>query len=146
MKVVESNVKSYKVTELENLDPITIMVEDFGEGRAEVTIKIYGESWTSYWGSMGGSVKEFFTRTNVQYLVNCFERGIRATSDVKDTCAMLTLLKSSINSISGDLYFSRSPLLQRLATELFARSQTRESLQLQSMLSLALVSSGQRWR
>ena len=88
MKVVESKVKSYKITELESLDPITIMVEDFDEGSAEVTIKIYGESWTAYWGSMGGNVKEFFTRTNVQYLANCFERGIRADSDVKDTCAM----------------------------------------------------------
>ena len=98
MKVVESNIKSYKVTELENLDPITIMVEDFGEGRAEVTIKIYGESWTSYWGSMGGSVKDFFTRTNVPYLVNCFDRGIRPTSENVDKSAMKEVFEARIKT------------------------------------------------
>lgn len=99
MKIVESSIKSYKATELENLDPITIMVEDFGEGSAEVTIKIYGESWTSYWGSMGGSVKDFFTRTNVPYLVNCFDRGIRATSENVDKSAMKEVFESKIKTL-----------------------------------------------
>lgn len=99
MRVVESEIKSYKVTELESLDPITIMVEDFGEGSAEVTIKIYGESWTAYWGSMGGSVKEFFTRTNVQYLVNCFDSGIRATSENVDKSAMKDVFKAKIKTL-----------------------------------------------
>lgn len=98
MKIVESSIKSYKVTELDNLDPITIMVEDLGEGRAEVTIKIYGESWTAYWGSMGGTVKEFFTRTNVTYLVNCFDRGIRATSDIVDKSTMRDVFEDKIKS------------------------------------------------
>tara|TARA_R110002012_G_scaffold49804_5_gene128920 strand:- start:30085 stop:30594 length:510 start_codon:yes stop_codon:yes gene_type:complete len=98
MKIVESSIKSYKVTELDSLDPLTIMVEDFGGGRAEVTIKIYGESWTSYWGSMGGSVKDFFTRTNVPYLVNCFDRGIRKTSENVDKSAMKEVFEYKIKS------------------------------------------------
>ena len=97
MKVIESSVKSYKVTELDNLDPITIMVEGW-YGEAEVTIKIYGESWTAYWGSMGGTVKEFFTRTNVQYLVNCFDRGIRETSENVDKSAMKEVFEVKIKS------------------------------------------------
>ncbi len=88
MKIEHKLVKSIKVSELDSLDSIEILISEYGEGAADVTIKCYGESWTSYWGSMGGNVKEFFTRTNVSYLVNCFERGIRADSDVKDTCAM----------------------------------------------------------
>ncbi len=88
MKIEHKLVKSIKVSELDSLDPIEILISEYGEGSADVTIKCYGESWTSYWGSMGGNVKEFFTRTNVGYLVNCFERGIRADSDVKDTSAM----------------------------------------------------------
>ncbi len=88
MKIEHKLVKSIKVSGLDSLDPIEILISEYGEGAADVTIKCYGESWTSYWGSMGGNVKEFFTRTNVSYLVNCFERGIRADSDVKDTSAM----------------------------------------------------------
>ena len=98
MKIVESSIKSYRVTELDSLDPLTIMVEYFGGGRAEVTIKIYGESWTSYWGSMGGSVKDFFTRTNVPYLVNCFDRGIRKTSENVDKSAMKEVFEYKIKS------------------------------------------------
>ncbi len=76
MKVVESKMNKMVLTELESLDPVTVLIEEFEEGRAQVIIKCYDKSWTSYWGSMGGDIKKFFTRTDVCYLVNCFDRGI----------------------------------------------------------------------
>tara|TARA_R100000541_G_C1897352_1_gene83929 strand:- start:3415 stop:4038 length:624 start_codon:yes stop_codon:yes gene_type:complete len=88
MKVTKSLVESILVEDIPRLDPVTILVNNLGEGRAEVTIKCYDKSWTAYWGSMGGSVEEFFSRVNVGYLVNCFDRGIRSESDEKDTDAM----------------------------------------------------------
>ena len=47
-------------------------------------------------GSMGGSVEEFFSRVNVAYLVNCFDRGIRSESDVKDIRAMEETFRKNI--------------------------------------------------
>lgn len=88
MKIEESLIKQIKVSDLERLDPITIVVEDVAYGKAHVTIKCYDKSWTSYWGAMGGSVKDFFSRVNVGYLVNCFDRGISSTTDEKDIESM----------------------------------------------------------
>lgn len=88
MKIEESLIKQIKVSDLERLDPITIIVEDIAEGKANVTIKCFDKSWTSYWGAMGGDVKDFFSRCNVPYLVNCFDRGIREETDEKDVNEM----------------------------------------------------------
>lgn len=88
MKVTKSLVESILVEDIPSLDPVTILVNNLGEGQAEVTIKCYDKSWTSYWGSMGGTVEDFFSRVNIDYLVNCFDRGIRSESDEKDTNSM----------------------------------------------------------
>ena len=87
MKIEESLIKQIKVSDIERLDPIIIIVEDVACGKANVTIKCFDKSWTSYWGAMGGSVKDFFSRVNVGYLVNCFDRGIRSETDEKDVQA-----------------------------------------------------------
>ncbi len=56
------------------LDPIGVFVEDFKPGQAKVTIEIFGEAWTYYWGSMGPhTLQEFFT--DVPYLATKFCRG-----------------------------------------------------------------------
>jgi len=88
MKIEESLIKQIKVSDLDRLDPITIIVEDIAEGKANVTIKCFDKSWTSYWGAMGGDVKDFFSRCNVGYLVNCFDRGISPETDDKDVNEM----------------------------------------------------------
>lgn len=88
MKIEESLIKQIKVSDIERLDPITIIVEDIACGKANVTIKCFDKSWTSYWGAMGGSIKGFFSRVNVGYLVNCFDRGISPRTDEKDVYEM----------------------------------------------------------
>ena len=98
MIVQESLVKKLYITELDRLDPVTILVEDYGDGRSEVIIKCYDQSWTSYWGSMGGSVKYFFSRVNVNYLVNCFSRGIRPTTDNIDKHKMSKVFEQKIRT------------------------------------------------
>ncbi len=88
MKVVEEFIRQIKITEVDGLDPVRVMIEEYSHGQAKVVIECYGQSWSSYWGSMGGDLKEFFTRTNVGYLVNCFDRGISSTTGELDTHTM----------------------------------------------------------
>lgn len=90
MKIEIGNIKQIKISDVEGLDPIRVMVEEYGHGEAKVIIDCYGQSWSSYWGSMGGTLREFFTRTNVDYLLNCFDRGLRPTTQELDTQAMQT--------------------------------------------------------
>jgi len=96
MKIEESLIKQIKVLDIERLDPITIIVEDVACGKANVTIKCFDKSWTSYWGAMGGSVKDFFSRVNVGYLVNCFDRGISYETDEKDVHEMTKTFNKKI--------------------------------------------------
>jgi hypothetical protein len=58
-----------------NLDPITVYLEDEGEGRGRATIVCYNEAWTCYWGSMRGSLLDFMARCNSSYLVGCMTTG-----------------------------------------------------------------------
>ena len=99
MKIEESLIKQIKVSDIERLDPIIIIVEDVACGKANVTIKCFDKSWTSYWGAMGGSVKDFFSRVNVGYLVNCFDRGIRSETDEKDVHEMTKTFNKKIREL-----------------------------------------------
>lgn len=54
MKVTTSLVTQLKITEVPNLDPIDVMLENFEPGKGRITIRCYTKAWTSYWGGMSG--------------------------------------------------------------------------------------------
>ncbi|MFQ2454620.1 hypothetical protein ACK31M_19785 [Aeromonas caviae] len=69
MKVAVSQTTRLALTELENLDPITVYLENHEPGRGSITIKCFDESWTAAWGAMGGrSVEAFFISCDDHYL------------------------------------------------------------------------------
>jgi hypothetical protein len=70
MKVIESTVRTLKISELENLDPISVYLENFEPGKGKITIECYGKSWSSYWPAMGGTIEEFFMGISEDYAVN----------------------------------------------------------------------------
>ncbi|WP_116364395.1 hypothetical protein [Parahaliea mediterranea] len=77
MEVSISQVEKMRITGAEGLDPISVIFEDFGPGQGKVTIEIYGEAWSHYWGAMGEQhkVKSFFASCNDDYLALKFIRG-----------------------------------------------------------------------
>lgn len=69
------------ISEIANLDPITIFLEDI-EGRCsnagKVTITCFDKAWVAYFGSIGQrKVAEFIASCDTEYLVNSFSRGIK---------------------------------------------------------------------
>lgn len=73
MKVNRSQVEKIRIEDIgqsHNLDPINCIIENYGEGRGKITIDCYGDVWTGFWGSMGGTVEEFFQRASNDYLIN----------------------------------------------------------------------------
>ena len=74
MKVSTSTITKVLIDNVQNsyrLDPITVFLEDHGQGRGEITIKCYGESWTAYWGAMGdNTIIEFFCDCDEHYIAN----------------------------------------------------------------------------
>ncbi|CAH0531245.1 hypothetical protein [Vibrio hippocampi] len=69
MKIEQSNVTKLYLSEIPRLDPIGVFIEDYSKSQGKITIECFGESWSHYWGAMGGrTLAEFFTSCNTSYL------------------------------------------------------------------------------
>lgn len=75
MKIEQSQVTKLLLTELDRLDPVTVLLEDYGDNRGKVIIECYGKSWSTYWGSMGGTLTWFIQAMDSGYIANCLDRG-----------------------------------------------------------------------
>lgn len=69
MKIESKLVTQLTITDVKNLDPIRVFMEDLGPNQGRLIIECYGKSWSTYWGSMGGTLAEFIRDVNVGYIV-----------------------------------------------------------------------------
>lgn len=60
---------------LGELDPITVILQDHGNGRGTLIVTCYASAWTCYWGAMGTTLREFISRSFPDYLAGCLIRG-----------------------------------------------------------------------
>lgn len=73
MQVELSTVQKLNLTDLmgepHKLDPISVILEDFEPGKGKIIIECYGQSWSAYWGGMGGKdIASFFCRCDEHYI------------------------------------------------------------------------------
>lgn len=72
MKVSVSTVTNIKITELERLDPVCVMVENFALGVGSITITNFGDAWHASWRAMSDrTVEQFFIDCGNNYLIGC---------------------------------------------------------------------------
>lgn len=105
MKVTETKVQSIEITEVERLDPIRVMAENYGPGQGRITITCYGKAWTSAWFAMGGdTVQAFFIRVSNDYLIGNFTPQMQSEVD-DDNDANLEFVKEEICKLrrSGEI-------------------------------------------
>lgn len=120
MHVEESTTTKLVISEIENLDPVTVFLEDFGPSQGRITIGCWGESWTSYWGAMGGrTISRFFAECDEHYLAGNLASGL---SDTRFDPAVLAqdsklLVIERRKNIRRGLEFG--PLEKELARQLF---------------------------
>jgi len=70
MKIERTKVEKLKLTELDALDPITVILEDIAPRQGKIIIECYGQSWSSYWGGMGDrTISQFFCSCDNGYLI-----------------------------------------------------------------------------
>ena len=71
MRVETTTVTKLKISSIDALDPIGVILEDFEPRKGQITICCYGKAWTAYWGGMGGhTIAEFFTSCDEHYIAN----------------------------------------------------------------------------
>lgn len=81
MTTVQENITRLKI---ENTD---VFLEELGESRGKLTVSdTYGHNYSTYWGAMGCTLKEFICRINSDYFANnlmgyasMYEIDIKAT-------------------------------------------------------------------
>lgn len=107
-----TNLEAFKVTSamrrpgLGELDPITVILQDHGDGRGTLIVTCYASAWTCYWGAMGNSatkLRDFMSGVSAEYIAGCLIRGRNLTNQrhkrlehayLEDICRAI---KASIN-------------------------------------------------
>ncbi|CAK1778224.1 conserved hypothetical protein [Vibrio crassostreae] len=65
MNIQHSTVFKLRITEVENIDPIEVYLEDLEPHKGQITLNCWGNSWTAFWGGMGSRlITEFFRDCN----------------------------------------------------------------------------------
>lgn len=102
MKVEKSTVTKLHLTELKNLDPVTVIFENYELGKGKIIIECYGRSWSSFWPAMGCTIEEFFISCDDDYLAKNLQY-MPATVDDEDAIQQM-IWKAVIKSRRhGDL-------------------------------------------
>ena len=98
LKITSSQITKHVISGVPNLDPITLILEDFGPGQGKVTITSFEGSWSHYWSHMGdkNKVAGFFCGCSDDYLVRKLSSGIRHEIDCDEPDALEALLKKEI--------------------------------------------------
>jgi hypothetical protein len=83
MKIETSMVKKLRITDIQGLDPISVIAENFGAGSGKITIECFGESWSHYWSHMGEqyTLETFFCEASDGYIAGKLCRGREDEAD-----------------------------------------------------------------
>lgn len=122
MKIEETTVTKLVITDVPDLDPVAVYVEDLGPQRGKMTITCFDDAWSYFWGAMGvgRDMRNFFISCDVDYLANKF-RG-RAPRHETDTDKIEAEAKRHILEHRRDGSFSKEEAREKyeLAEELRA--------------------------
>ncbi|EPP1150951.1 hypothetical protein ACULTK_004477 [Yersinia enterocolitica] len=70
MEIEISQSVKMRLSGLERLDPIEVLVDDYEPGKGKITITCYGKAWTASWFAMSGqTISQFFRRCGNDYLI-----------------------------------------------------------------------------
>lgn len=96
MKVERIDVMAFTITDVDRLDPIRVMIENYELGKGRITITCFGKAWTTAWFAMGGdSVQAFIKRVSNDYLIGCLDPQLESSVD-DDNEANLAFVKAHI--------------------------------------------------
>lgn len=86
MKAAITHVKKLYLTELDRLDPVTVILEDIEPGKGKLIIECYGRSWSAYWGSISKplDVASFVETCSTDYLVGSLSTTRQEIDDVPE--------------------------------------------------------------
>jgi hypothetical protein len=62
-------VREIRIPARNNLDPISVFIQDQAAGRGRIVVTCYGNAWQAFWGAMGDrTVMEFVAQCDADYV------------------------------------------------------------------------------
>lgn len=94
-----SDLTAIKITDLDRLDPITVIFQNFKPGEGRVIIQCFDKVWTSYWGGMSGkTVQGFIADAGADYIVNNLVSHQLPQRQRRDEVAYVTRIVAAIQA------------------------------------------------
>ncbi|WP_314140394.1 hypothetical protein [Buttiauxella noackiae] len=96
MQIETMDVQAFTITDVECLDPVRVMIENYEPGKGRITITCFGKAWTGAWFAMSGdTVQQFIKRVSNDYLIGYFAPQMSSEVD-DDNDANIEFVKSEI--------------------------------------------------
>lgn len=100
MKVEASETRTLLITDVPRLDPVTVFLQDLGDGRGRLVVECYGKSWAAYFNATGtATLAEFIARGSHDYLTNALIREHRHTMLEKATAGQETYIDRIVTAV-----------------------------------------------
>lgn len=78
MSIKTSMVSCIRIPATDDLDPITVYLENYEPGKGKITIESWGKAWSSAWPAMSvRSVEQFFVDAGVPYLAGYLDNDAK---------------------------------------------------------------------
>jgi hypothetical protein len=121
MRIETTTIEKLMITNINDLDPVAVYLEDQGEGKGKITITCYGKAWTAFWGSMGCNVREFIISCDNGYLLRKLDHRVERDVMAYDQTA------SHVRRLIIEQRRARS-ITKRLAREYWEKTEAMEDV------------------
>ena len=78
MNISPSKAEVFTISDVKDLDLVTVFIQDLGPGRGKLTVECYGHAWSTYWGGMGDqTVRQFLLGVDTTYVATKLVSGLQ---------------------------------------------------------------------
>jgi len=108
MKISIAPLYKITITDLIDLDPVDVILEDFSHGNGRIILICAGQSWSYHWNSMGCDLREFFCTTSNDYLLEKLLSN-RSDTNLSYLDRIVTAVKVALETMKA-VDIARNPL------------------------------------
>lgn len=102
LKIEKIQPVSLLISGAPKLDPVTVIMQDYGPGKGKLILECYSEAWAAYWGAMGNrSLVQFVLGADTDYLANRLTRSCSDDHEVNYVRRIVEALKTALNEGDG---------------------------------------------
>lgn len=98
MLITYTATKTFRISDVKGLDPITVYLDDHEPGRGTLTVRCFDEAWTCYWGAMGPgwNLARFIGSMDTEYIADNLVRGSRRPKRMPYVLRIAEAVKAAI--------------------------------------------------